>query len=102
MKSLAEYLAEYIDRETDDQRMDYAVAFNLSIYSIDDLKGWIEQGIEAYQSTENCIVAVCGGDCPNCNDGTALVKKDTILFDGVDDVEVCAYKCSKCGYIVYG
>jgi len=97
MKSLAEYLAEYIEYESRKES-----SWRGTPNDIPTLKEQIKQGLEAYQSTENCTVAVCGGDCPECNDGTILVKKDTILFDGVDDVEVCAYKCPTCGYVIYG
>jgi len=62
-------------------------------------------GLCIYDSIHSYIdqrEAFCGDHCPDCNDGTMLVKKEATLFDGVDDIEVCAYKCTKCGYVVYG
>lgn len=55
MKTLTEYLAEYIEQEVivclpQDNRIS---ALNIhQIYEI------VEQGIEAYQSTENCTLTV--------------------------------------------
>ena len=90
MKALAEYLAEYIETEMDRQGFEY------SSY----IKEWIEQGIEAYQSTENCSIDICGGDCPDC--GTLLDKKDDSTFDGTGNhIECFKYECSKCGYEIY-
>ena len=51
MKTLAQYLAEYIETEicrvADDE-------------ILPNLQEWIEQGIDAYQSTENCRISVIG------------------------------------------
>lgn len=49
MKTLVEYLADYILTEMDRQD-------DMSIYDTDDLKEWLKQGIDAYESTENCTV----------------------------------------------
>lgn len=51
MKTLAQYLAEYVETEMDRQD-------DMSVYDTDDLKEWIKQGIDAYQSTENCTITI--------------------------------------------
>lgn len=51
MKTVAQYLAEYIGTEMDRQD-------DMSVYDTDNLKEWIEEGIEAYQSTENCTITI--------------------------------------------
>jgi len=93
MKTLVEYLAEYIITET--YRQD-----DMSIYDIDDLKEWIRQGIDAYESTENCSIGIVGGDCPDCK--AAMEKGESVLYAGCDEIEVVSYQCPECGYIVYG
>lgn len=51
LKAVAQYLADYT--ETEISRLDDQI-----VYNIDYLKRWIEQGIEAYQSTEDCVITV--------------------------------------------
>jgi len=85
MKTLTEYLAEYIDEE---------LLTNLH------LKDVIEQGIYAYESTENCTIRLVGGDCPDCK--AAMEKGESVLYAGCDEIEVVSYQCPECGYIVYG
>ena len=92
MKTLAEYLTEYIDHEVGGD--------NVLPDDIDILKEWIEQGIEAYQSTENCKIAICGGDCPDC--GISMEYKEAIVYTGDNEIECGSYECPECGYIVYG
>ena len=56
-ESLAVYLAKYIDTEVNrlSKRHTRIVHPN-----IDCMKGWIEQGIEAYESIHNVLVNVVG------------------------------------------
>jgi hypothetical protein len=86
MKTLAEYLAEYIrnefEREWDQD--------------ISRIERWVEEGIEAYQSTENCDIVVTGGDCPDC--GKSMIKGSDTMFSLTGDrMEVGLYSC-ECGY----
>lgn len=90
MKTLVEYLAEYIEEEMERQGFEYMSYF----------KEWIEQGLDAYESTENCTVRVVGGDCPDCM--AAMEKRESTLYAGCDEIEVDSYQCPECGYIVYG
>ncbi len=61
MKTLAEYLAEYIDQEA-------IVSWTAQCSALDigDIQGIVEQGIEAYESTENCRIIVGREDCQSC------------------------------------
>lgn len=99
MKTLAHYLAEYLDTEI--ERIDAGKVFpDESI--VDWLLEQIKEGIEAYQSTENCTIGICGGDCPDCSNKIPMERDDAILYNGEDEIEVCCYQCPECGYIVYG
>ena len=55
MKTLAQYLAEYLNNEVD-------VSRNLTIgrtnLVIEDIKEIIKQGMDAYMSTENCEILI--------------------------------------------
>ena len=93
MKTLVEYLADYILTEMDRQD-------DMSIYDTDDLKEWLKQGIDAYESTENCSIGIVGGDCPDCN--ATMEKGESVLYAECDEIEVVSYQCPECGYIVYG
>jgi len=93
MKTLAEYLAEYLE-ETKMDRTE-----GRDVYYVDN-KEWIERGLEAYESTENCSIGIVGGDCPDC--GILMQKGESTLYAGCDEIEVVSYQCSECGYIVYG
>jgi hypothetical protein len=94
MKTLAAYLAEYI--ETEMVRQD-----GMSAYPVDNLKEWIERGIEAYQSTENCIVNTFGGSCPECD--TPMTLGQDVLYDvDANDIEFAIYQCNECGYLTWG
>ena len=59
MKTLARYLAEYIETEMDSQE-------DMSIYDVHDLQVWIVQGIDAYESTES--------RCDNCTKGNTCSR----------------------------
>ena len=67
MKTLAQYLAEYLDYESD---KGFAGSYpDGSVYfDRDCLKAILEQGIEAYQLTENCTITVIANavDCEHC------------------------------------
>lgn len=81
MKTLAQYLAEYIDTESE------RVAVG-TIVDIDRLWEWIEQGIEAYQSTENCTITTTKQyACESCS----LVKTDVVWRDETEQ-----YECEEC------
>ncbi|MCK4448476.1 MAG: hypothetical protein KAW56_15520 [Candidatus Marinimicrobia bacterium] len=97
MKTLAQYLAEYIVEET--ERGTRIEGFGA--WGIDNMQEWIEEGIDAYQSTENCTISICGGECPNCSNHILLERSIGRLYTGVDEIEVCKYECPKCGYVVY-
>lgn len=103
MKSLAQYLTEYINTEWGRLTVQVMTGKNSNKTDnlIELLRGWIEQGLDAYQSTENCIVSTVGGDCPDCDN--LLERKDGTLYtiDG-DDIDVCMFQCPECGYVVYG
>lgn len=71
MKTLAKYLAEYINYVVGDD--------NVLPDDLDVLKEWIIDGIDAYQSTENCTVKI-------------KENKPVIACDG----------CRKCGTTVCG
>ncbi|KKN56248.1 hypothetical protein LCGC14_0573930 [marine sediment metagenome] len=92
MKTLAEYLAEYIDQTVGN---DNVLPDDISV-----LKEWIEQGLEAYESVENCTIGICGGDCPECK--IPMVRGEAMLYNGHDEIETCQYECPDCGYVVYG
>jgi len=51
MKTLAQYLAEYIETEMDRQD-------DMSVYDVDNLSEWIKEGMDAYMSTENCEILI--------------------------------------------
>jgi len=93
MKTLVEYLADYILTEMDRQD-------DMSIYDTDDLKEWLKQGIDAYESTENCSIGIVGGNCPDCK--AVMEKGESVLYAECDEIEVVSYQCPECGYIVYG
>ena len=95
MKTLAEYLAEYIDHETVVMQPSGGKMVALNLHEIFEI---VEQGIEAYESTENCSIGIIGKVCPDC--GCSLKKGESALYTGHDEIEV--YECPKCGYIVYG
>jgi len=103
MKTLAEYLAEYIDHEHEssdgldpiDSYPDGSIYFDK-----DCLKRVIENGFDAYESVENCSIGIVGGDCPDCS--TMMQKGKSVLYAGHDEIEVVSYECPECGYIVYG
>jgi len=90
MKTLAEYLSEYIVTES------------FGLWNAGNLQEWIGRGIEAYQSTENCTIGICGGNCPDCNNGRPMERGVAVLYSGCDEIEVCKYECPECGYVVYG
>lgn len=55
MKTLAQYLMEYLHQESDG----FVAGFGADIeFDTSLLQGWIEQGIEAYQSAENCTITI--------------------------------------------
>lgn len=57
MKTLTQYLAEYLDQEHDENYSFIDSYPDGSVYlDVDNLKTTIEQGIDAYQSTENCTI----------------------------------------------
>lgn len=93
MKTLAKYLTEYIDHEVGG---DNVLPDDMSI-----LREWIEQGIKAYQLTENCLVSIFGGDCPDCKTPMKYKVGYVLTSDG-DSIEVGIYECPECGYEVYG
>jgi len=90
MKTLAQYLAEYLDTEFE----------RSSRRDMESLWEWIVDGIGAYESTENCSIGIVGGDCPDC--GAMMQKGESVLYTGRDEVEVVSYLCPECGYVVYG
>ncbi len=49
MKALPQYLAEYIDHESSD---------GVLPEDVEILKNWIKNGIDAYQSAENCEIQI--------------------------------------------
>ena len=55
MKTLAQYLAEYIV-STDVERDTLIEGFGA--WDVGNMRGWIKAGIEAYESTENCTITV--------------------------------------------
>lgn len=94
MQTLASYLADYIDHECIVSRPAMKVLTTIEIHEL------IKNGIEAYQSIENCVIGICGGKCPECN--IMLEQGVAMLYNGMDEIEVCKYECPECGYIVYG
>lgn len=76
MKALAQYLAEYLDYEHElGERPNFIDNYpDGSVYlDTDCLRVALEQGIEAYQSTEDCLVTTTantvfgsGIDCDKC------------------------------------
>ena len=96
MKSLEDYLGEYLQHEITDKRQ--------GVFDANNLPTWIKEGIEAYKSTENVSIDICGGDCPEC--GESMTLGDATLFDGDGcEVVVCKYECAHsnlgCGYLIY-
>ena len=86
MKTLAEYLADYVETEMDQQGFEFMSYF----------REWITEGINAYQSTENCDIVIAGGDCPDC--GSPMTKgSDTMFGLSGDKIDVGIYSCD-CGY----
>lgn len=98
MKTLAQYLAEYLATEGDRCRN----SVKIDARAIELMKEWIEGGIDAYQSTENCTIGICGGDCPDCDSDIPMERGAAMLYNGQDEIEVCKYECPECGYVVYG
>ena len=96
MKTLAQYLAEYVSTEV--ERSQQIEGFGS--WDTGNMQQWLEQGIEAYQSTENCKLAICGEDCPDCS--KPMVYKDAVVYAGADEIECGSYECPECGYVVYG
>ncbi len=92
MKELQEYLAKYIDHVC----VDGVLPEDVSV-----LTEWFKQGLEAYQSTENCTIGIMGGDCPDC--GEPMVRKNEELYDlDGNTIGFVAYVCPDCSYLVYG
>jgi len=88
MKTLAEYLAEFIDYQVGGD--------NVLPDDLDVLKEWIIDGINAYQSIGNCDIVIAGGDCPDC--GKPMTKGlDTMFSLAGDKMDVGLYSC-ECGY----
>ena len=68
MKTLAEFLADYIEQEVVVSLPDNGQMYALSIRRIYEI---VKQGIDAYQSTEDCIITVIPlpgnpADCEHC------------------------------------
>uniref|UniRef100_A0A6M3KDA0 Uncharacterized protein n=1 Tax=viral metagenome TaxID=1070528 RepID=A0A6M3KDA0_9ZZZZ len=98
MKTLVEYLAEYLDQEGVMTRPNYGKMDALNRFEMFEI---VKNGIDAYESTENCTITVIGGDCPDC--GAAMEKGISTLFTHrCDEIEVVSYQCPECGYIVHG
>lgn len=54
-KDLAKYLADYLKQELDTKKEEYD--FDTAVdFFVDNLSDYIEQGLEAFESTENVIV----------------------------------------------
>ena len=61
MKTLAQYLAEYLNREHEsDKGLNFIDSYpDGSVYlDVDCLKQMLRQGIDAYESTENCTITM--------------------------------------------
>ncbi len=58
MKTLAEYLADYVETEMDQQ------GFEIMSYFME----WITEGSNAYQSTENCTIVIKASEIPDSDD----------------------------------
>lgn len=97
MKTLVQYLADYLDQEVVMSRPNNGKMQALNAYEIYEIVRW---GIDDYQSTENCTIGICGGACPECK--IPLERDIAMLYNGEDEIEVCKYECPECGYIVYG
>jgi len=98
MKTLAQYLADYLDQEVIVSRPNNGKMEALNRFEIFEIVG---HGIDAYESRENCTIGILGGDCPDC--GTTMDKGESVLYaGGCDGIEVVSYQCPECGYIVYG
>jgi len=103
-KTLAQYLAEYlVDKHESNEGPEFIDGYpDGSVYlDADSLKDALEQGIEAYQSTENCRIGVIGGDCPDCGRSMDYQYASLYTQDG-DKIECGSYECPECGYVVYG
>ena len=59
MKTLTQYLAEYLNQEIIDYEQREYENPKDEYFSETLLQEWIEQGIEAYQSTKNCVIDIC-------------------------------------------
>jgi hypothetical protein len=96
MKTLHEYLKEYIDHEMEKQPDKH---YN-TVYK--NLLNWLEEGIAAYQSTENCTIVITGGDCPDCGKPLVNGTGQTLTSDG-DNMLAGRYSCPDpdCGYEIY-
>ena len=85
MTDLATYLADYLEQEFD---------------SAAEKKVILQEGLSAYQSTENITLVATGGDCPDC--GKPMNNGSGRLWDGDGDgIEVGRYMCPDCGYLIY-
>ncbi len=95
IRELSSYLADYIDHECIVSRPANKVLTTTEIHEL------IKQGIEAYESTENCQIVVFGGDCPDCQ--TLMVTKTKYLWDEDGNrIEFGIYECPECAYLTYG
>lgn len=97
MKTLPKYLAEYVEIE---MRRAIGCTDNTNLPDLELLQQWIKDGVDAYESTENCSVSVAGGDCPDCE--TSMELGETCLEDEDGKlVDVSLYQCPDCSYVVY-
>lgn len=101
MKTLAQYLAEYLNQEINDYESCEYKNPQDRYFGETELREWIEQGIDAYESTENCSIGIVGGDCPDCNNNIPMECGTAMLYNGRDEIEVVKYECPECGYEVY-
>jgi len=90
IKKLAKYLADYLIHEHEKNGVD--------IYK-KNLQEILENGLEAFQSTQNMTITIAGGRCPECN--APMMASMAIVFDGLNSIETGRYKCILCGYEEY-
>ena len=104
MKTLAQYLAEYIV-STDVERGTQIEGFGA--WDRINMRGWIKQGIKAYESTENCTITVTDNpvekECVGCEflagKYCTWIKKKRI---GQPPCQQETYACESCSLVKTG
>lgn len=59
-KDLAEYLADYIEHELDAKREEYGLDIAVD-FLFDNLSDYIQEGIDAFESTEGVKISIYKG-----------------------------------------